>query len=333
MHSFINSPWKIGPLKLPHRLIQGPLAGYSCAPFRELFYHFTPPAYAVSEMISACDILNKHAKHSRFLYRSPLEKTLAYQISGHDPEVMAEAAFLLQEHGANLIDINCGCPKTKIRKKGAGSALLDRPLHLIHIVRSVRQAISIPLTVKIRVQGNDEDVVLAQQIEQSGADALIVHGRRVIDDYDVRCNYQQIQKIKQNIQIPVIANGDISNIKSLSEAIAESGCDGFMIARAASGKPWLYQELLNGQTHPVGFSQHRTLFMQHLHGLARLEDEYKAVLQSKSLVRYYFRTYIHDEALQAFYNLKSLDDINAFLEHFDDLVTHFDPHLHLKFDR
>jgi tRNA-dihydrouridine synthase len=120
MHSFINSPLLIGSLTIPHRLIQGPLAGYSCAPFRAIFNQFTPPAYCVSEMCSANDVIHKHQANSRYLYRAPEERILAYQISGTDPQIMAQAAGHLQSIGADLIDLNCGCPKNKIRKKGAG---------------------------------------------------------------------------------------------------------------------------------------------------------------------------------------------------------------------
>lgn len=314
MHTIINSPWNIGSLTLPHRLIQGPLAGYSCAPFRELFYQFIPPAFCVTEMSSAIDIIHKHSHQSRYIYRSPLEKILAYQISGNDEHVMAEAAFILQTQGADLIDINCGCPKVKIRKKGAGSALLDKPQKLINIIKRVRETISIPLTIKIRIQGNEKDVALAKKIEEAGADALIVHGRRWKDDYDIHCDLNQIAQIKQNINIPVIANGDISTLSNLQKAISISGCDAFMIARAGSGRPWLYQELLEQRVINISPSEKIGLFMNHLHGLARLEDEFKAVLQSKSLVRYYFKTQLNDQQLNNFYKLNSLVDISHFLQ-------------------
>lgn len=312
MHTFINSPFSIGNLKLPHRLIQGPLAGYSCAPFRESFHRFIAPAYCVSEMISAVDIIQKHSDQSRYIYRSPIERILAYQISGTDPHIMAQAALQLQNKGADLMDINCGCPKTKIRKKGAGSALLEQPEQLSHIIKAVREAITIPLTVKIRIQGNAHDVALAQLIEASGADALIVHGRRWIDDYDIQCNFHQIAKIKEAINIPVIANGDISSVTSLQQAINISNCDGFMIGRAGSGRPWLYQELLEQRHVELSASEKRDLFLNHLEGLASLEDEYKAVLQSKSLIRYYFRGEFSEEQLNGFYRLNSLGDIRDF---------------------
>ncbi|WP_454784915.1 tRNA dihydrouridine synthase [Legionella sp. WA2024007413] len=314
MHAFINSAWKIGSLTLSNRLIQGPLAGYSCAPFRTLFNHYQAPAYCVAEMSSATDILFKHKANSRYIYRAPQEEILAYQIAGTEPSILAQAGQYLQLNGANIIDINCGCPKPKIRKKGAGSALLEDPEHLVRIVKKVRAAITVPLTIKIRIQGDVKDVLLAKKIEEAGADALIVHGRRWVDDYDVASDLHQIAIIKQSIAIPVIANGDINNIHSLHRAIELSNCDAYMISRAGSGKPWLYQELLKQQIIPISLGEKISLFMTHLHGLAALEDEYKAVLQSKSLVRYYFGKLFDESAINRFYKLDSLDRIYSFLQ-------------------
>jgi nifR3 family TIM-barrel protein len=276
-------------------------------------------------MSSAHDVLYKHAEHSRYLYRAPAEKRLAYQISGTDPEVMAKAAFCLQRLGADLIDVNCGCPKTKIRKKGAGSALLEQPEQLIAIVQKVRDAIAIPLTVKVRIQGNELDLSLAQHIEACGADALIVHGRRWLDDYDVACDVHQIARIKKSVNIPVIANGDIFDQHSLEHALEKSGCDGFMLARAGCGKPWLYQELLEQRPVKPSFSERVGLFLTHLQGLAELESEFKAVLQSKSLIRYYFKNELSAEALQAYYALNHLDEIKHFLQTCPHPPEEFDP--------
>lgn len=313
MHTFLNSPWQLGALQLPHRLIQGPLAGYSCAPFRVLYHHFQAPAYCVSEMCSAIDVLSKHGKNSRYLYKDPKEHYLAYQLSGTEPNVLADAALLLQEHGADLIDINCGCPKTKIRKKGAGSALLEDPKRLVAIIQAVRQAINIPLTIKIRIQNSPADLILAQQIEEAGADALIVHGRRWQEDYDIACNFHQIGQIKRHLQIPVIANGDLHSVASLEYAYSATGCDAFMIARAGSGKPWLYQHLLAKKPAVISMQQKKDLFLEHIEGLATLEEAHQAILQSKSLIRYYFGDLLHQEQLQTYYTLSSLQQIKDFI--------------------
>jgi tRNA-dihydrouridine synthase B len=309
MQQFIGKQLTIGSLTLANRLIQGPLAGFSCAPFRELFYQFIPPAYTVTEMISAHDVVHKHGLNSRYLHRAAKEKTLCYQIAGTDPIVMAEAALRLESLGADLIDINCGCPKEKIRKKGAGSALLEKPKQMVAIVEAVRKAIRIPLTVKLRIQGTNFDFELAKTIEEAGADALIVHGRRWTDDYDVPSDFAQIARIKSQINIPVIANGDIAELQSLQEAFTKTQCDAYMIARAGTGKPWLYQSILEAKGIVADWGRQKALFLQHLQGLASLEGEYKAVLQSKSLVRYYFPNQLDAEQMQAFYRLETLKDI------------------------
>ena len=311
MQTFLNHTFSIGSLQFPNRLIQGPLAGFSCAPFRQLYYRFSPPAYCVSEMISAYDVIHKHQADSRYLYRAPEETRLCYQLSGHSPEIMAQAAARLETIGADLIDINCGCPKTKIRKKGAGSALLEKPRQLCEIVSAVRRAIQIPLTVKLRIRGDERDISLSQAIEQAGADALIVHGRRWTDDYDIQSDFHHIAKIKQAVRIPVIANGDIADQATLAEAIATSGCDAYMIARAGSGKPWLYQQLLapEGTFLEVDNSVRLHCFSMHLQGLSCLESEHQAVLQSKTLIRYYFGEILSSQQLKDFYALSSLKDI------------------------
>lgn len=321
MHTFINSSLKIGSLMLPHRLIQGPLAGYSCAPFRQLFNSYRAPAYCVSEMSSAIDILDKHSMSSRYIHRDPGERILAYQIAGTEPHLLAQAALKLQCYGADIIDINCGCPKPKIRKKGAGSALLEAPEQLVKIVKEVRAAITIPLTLKIRIQGNERDLVLAKKIEDTGADALIVHGRRWIDDYDVAADLQQIEQIKRHLTIPVIANGDIYDVASLQKTVERTGCDAYMIARAGSGKPWFYQELLEHQRVAVSLTEKFTLFMNHLEGLALLENEYKSVLQSKSLVRYYFGKIFDASLLHRFYQLNSLEQVAHFFRFTEQQLT------------
>ncbi len=308
----IQSEWFLGALQLPNRLIQGPLAGYSCAPFRSMFSSFLPPAYAVSEMVSAQDVLTKHGPNSRYLARWPGEGRLAYQLAGKEPSMMADAAEFLQSTGADIIDINCGCPKKKIRKKGMGSALLEQPETLLSIIKAMRRVLHRPLTVKIRIQDERSDLYLAEAIEDAGADALIVHGRNFQDDYDVPVLYERIAKIKHRLSIPVIGNGDVSDRQSLNQMLEQSGCDAVMIARAGCGRPWLYQSLLEGTRPPLSLSSQWQLFMRHIEGLAALEDDYQALLQSRSLFRYYMKELLDPLPLQDFYTLKSIDEFENF---------------------
>ena len=313
MHTFLNTPLKIGNLTLNNRLIQGPLAGFSCAPFRALFYQFKPPAYCVSEMLSAHDVVHKHSLQSRYLLRAPEETTLCYQIAGNDAEIMTKAAIRLEALGADLIDINCGCPKAKIRKKGAGSALREAPETLQTIVYQIKKAIRCPLTVKIRLHGEASDLQLIKRLEDAGADALIVHGRRWQDGYDIPPDFQQIAMLKQHTTLPVIVNGDIHDTESAQSAWQRTRCDGIMISRAGTGSPWLYESLLKASDISMNMHQRITLFMTHLQGLAALESEYQAVLQSKTLVRYYFRKILDSDFLQSFYPLSNLAGIEKML--------------------
>lgn len=322
MPSLVQSEWFLGALQLPHRLIQGPLAGYSCAPFRSMFSAFQTPAYAVSEMISATDVLTKHTPDSRYLARWPEEGLLAYQLAGNDPQRMADAAAYLQMMGADLIDINCGCPKKKIRKKGLGSALLEQPETLLSIIKAMRAVLDIPLTVKIRIQDEQKDLYLAKAIEDAGADALIVHGRGWQDDYDKPLNLDRIAQIKKTLSIPLIGNGDVRDEQSLQRLFQQTGCDAVMIARAGCGRPWLYQSLLSKERPAIGLREQWRLFQRHIEGLAYLEDEYQALLQSRSLIRYYLRDYLEHLPLQAFYHVKAINQFEAF---FNEVIARHQP--------
>lgn len=316
--ALLSTPMNIGSLQLPNRLIQGPLAGFSAAPFRKLFYDFIPPAYSVTEMISAQDVLTKHGLHSRYLYRAAEESRLCYQLAGSDAKMLSLAAKKLQLLGADIIDINCGCPKAKIRKKGAGSALMDNPELLYAMVSRVREQIEIPLTIKLRIHGSSLDVTQAQMLEKAGADALIIHGRKWTDNYDKPCDYHQINFIKQHVSIPVVANGDIDGHDSLQRALIESGADAFMISRAGCGRPWLYQNLLQKPNMtPPDWDTRLRYFMQHVQDLAQLESAYQAVMQSKSLIRYYFPHLSDTQTLKTFYTLTSIDEIAHYLHHSD----------------
>ncbi len=306
MLPFIQSPWQIGGLTLPNRLIQAPLAGYSCAPFRRLFNYYQTPAYCVTEMLSAYDVLTKHSANNRYLYRHPDEKILAYQLSGTDPIILQQAALKCEALGADIIDINCGCPKTKIRRKGGGSALLETPDSLFRIIDAIKKSLTIPLTVKIRLHPFSSNIELAQQIANAGADAIIVHGRTYRQDYDIACDWQSIKAIKQAVSIPVIANGDIADITTLNQTIKASQCDAFMIGRAGTGQPWLYKQLLTEQFCQPSLEKRIDILIRHMEGLISLDGEVPALLQNRSLIRYYFKKDELHIPLQQIYQCETL---------------------------
>ena len=289
-----NTPFHIGSLKLSNRLIQAPLAGISCAPFRELFSLYTQPAYAVTEMISAHSMFHHETLKKRYLMRSPKEGPWCIQLSGNSPKLMAEATKIAASYQPDLIDLNCGCPKPKIRSKGCGSALMDSPKVLHDVVTAMRQATTLPLTVKIRVGGQTADkayLEAALVIEACGADAIIVHGRHHSEDYGVAVNYQHIRNIVERVNIPVIANGDVSDRASMQRCFHESGAAAIMLGRGSLGRPWLFHELL-GHDYVPSSSEVLDIFQYHINQLAKLEaSETIALLQARRLLKWYFPSF------------------------------------------
>jgi tRNA-dihydrouridine synthase B len=309
-------PVKIGRLKLQHGLIQGPLAGISCAPFRALFSLFKPPAYCVTEMISAKDLISRKNIDGRYVYRNSTETKLCYQLSGNSPNELATACDIVENLGADLIDLNCGCPKSKIRRKGCGSNHLENADRLGEIVAKMRATTSLPLTVKIRTAGSyDDDHYLAavKAIEQAGADALIVHGRHWQEDYEIATNYQQIAELKKLLSIPVIANGDVCCKKSLRNCLQQTGADGVMIARGGIGRPWIYQALLEGVGEP-GYPEDIQVFMTHIRQLSALEkNEFTALLQARRLIKFYFKGFLSTKTQKKLFGASSINELETML--------------------
>ncbi len=303
-------------MTLSHRLIQGPLAGISCAPFRELFAEFILPAYAVTEMISAQDLVSRKQTKQRYVVKSAKEAPLCYQLSGSDPDVLAKAITVVESKGADLIDLNAGCPMPKIRKKHCGSAHIEDPKKLASIVSMMRKSTLKPLTVKIRTKGHSSDtsyLKAAKVIEEQGADAIIVHGRHWTEDYNTACSFEQIAEVKSQLTIPVIANGDLSTKESIEQCIKITGCDGYMIARAAIGQPWLYESLLCQEISP-SLEKKIQLFLTHIFRLADLEEsEQIALFQARRLLKHYFKNDVSMKKIVDIYQCDSLNSLHQSL--------------------
>lgn len=283
-------------LTFKKKLIQGPLAGYSCAPFRVLAEHWGKPDFCCSEMLSAQHIYQTKIQLKRYHYKSPEEGKLCVQLAGDEPIVVAFAANKAQTWGADLIDLNCGCPKPKIRKKYFGSRLLEDTEKLYHIVSAIKKNVRIPVLVKIRVDNQSDDHFnqdVAQAIESAGADAITVHGRHWTDDYSVPVSYKDIAEIKKSVNIPVIANGDIKDTESARNMFSETGCDALMISRAGVGQPWIfekiYQELQGNVFTPPNLVEIGEIFLAHIRGLMALGNEKTALYESRKLGKYYAR--------------------------------------------
>ena len=236
----------IGSLPLENPVILAPLAGITNLPFR-LLAKEAGCGLVTSEMVSA-DGLVHGARNAFDLLRSlPAEKPLAVQLFGSDPAVMAEAAAIVEGSGADLLDINFGCAVKKVIKTGSGAALMRTPQHAAALLRAVRRAVRIPLTIKIR-SGWDgsglQALALGEIAEACGVDAVTVHPRTAAQKFSGRADWGVIAAVKQQLSIPVIGNGDIACADDAARMLFETGCDAVMVGRRAIGYPRIFTEIL-----------------------------------------------------------------------------------------
>jgi nifR3 family TIM-barrel protein len=220
-----------------------PLAGISNLPFR-LIARSQGCAMAYTEMISANGLVRKTSRTYEYLKTAPDDRPLGVQIFGADPEIMAEAARIAADGGADLIDINMGCPVKKVVKTGAGAVLMKKPDLAARIVEAVKKAVAIPVTVKIRsgwAPSSINAVEIAGIVQDCGADAVTVHGRTADQGYSGQADWTVIASVKKAVKIPVVGNGDIRRPADALRMIAETGCDAVMVGRGALGNPWIFK--------------------------------------------------------------------------------------------
>lgn len=293
-------------------LIQAPLAGYSCAPMRKLAQQYGQPDYCCTEMLSAEHLVSGARQKKRYTYKDPQEGKLCVQLAGKHPDTLARACELVQDFGADMIDLNCGCPQPKIRKKGTGSKLLDDPDHLYTLLRAMVLASDVPVTVKIRIDDTKRTRLIADVAERAGVAMLIVHGRRWTERYDVPAQWSLVADLVQRLSIPVIANGDVACTNSAKMILEQTQAAGLMVARASLGQPWLFAEIraaLEGRAFCAPtLSEVGAMLWQHAQELVALESEYPAILQCRKLVKYYARDYI--AVPEAAYQMTSLADLH-----------------------
>jgi len=286
-----KSIFKLGQLEFQSQFIQGPLAGYSCSAFRELIWNYGGLAYACSEMLSAKDLVNRPKQPLRYINRAKNERYLCVQIAGHQPEILALAAQrAIDDLQADIIDLNCGCPKPKIRRKGYGSKLVENPIQLSQCVSAMREITTKPITVKIRLQKQlslDRENIAA--IEASHADAIIIHPRTWQEDYHVHCDWEYMKQCISSSTIPIIANGDIATLSDSKKIFKELNCAAMMVSRASTGKPWLFKQLSDPLFPQPDRKTIGQLLIQHVQKLAELEGNHRALLQSRTLIKYYAR--------------------------------------------
>ena len=220
-----------------------PMAGITDQPFRQLCCQMGA-GLAVSEMMSSNPKVWNTGKSQRRMLHSEEAGIRSVQIAGSDPEELAFAARFNADNGAQIIDINMGCPAKKVNKKLAGSALLKEPALVEQIVKAVVNAVDIPVTLKIRTgwcENTRNGIEIANIAEHNGIQSLAVHGRTRNDFYKGNAEYDTIKAIKQSVNIPVVANGDITCAEKAEQVLNYTGADAIMIGRGAQGRPWIFQ--------------------------------------------------------------------------------------------
>ncbi|MET0046431.1 MAG: tRNA dihydrouridine synthase DusB [Sedimenticola sp.] len=288
---------EIGPYKLDNNLLVAPMAGVTDRPFRQLCRRLGA-GMAVSEMVSANSALWGTTKTVRRLDFTGEPGPISVQILGADPKIMAEAARVNVDLGAQIIDINMGCPAKKVCKVSAGSALLKDEKLVREILESVVDAIDVPVTLKIRTgwdTDNRNGVSIAEIAEGCGIQALAVHGRTRADGFSGEAEYETIRRIKQRIGIPVIANGDIDTPQKAQQVLEQTGADGIMVGRAAQGRPWIFREighyLETGEALPRPAPDWiRDILLEHLENLYAFYGEYMGVRVARKHIAWYSKT-------------------------------------------
>jgi len=287
-------PLRIGPWPLPARAVLAPMAGVTDRPFRILARRFGA-ALAASEMLTS-DISLWHTPKSRHrLDHSGEPEPRVVQLAGAEPAVIAEAARLNVDRGAQIIDINMGCPAKKVCGRCCGSALLrDEPL-VASILSAVVGAVAVPVTLKIRT-GWDRDSIngvrIAQLAESHGIQSLAVHGRTRADRFAGEAEYDTIRDIKAAVHIPVFANGDIDSAQKAHAVLAYTGADGVMIGRASHGAPWIFRDVnawLAGEKTPDALAPHqlRDIILEHLDALYAFYGEGSGVRIARKHISWY----------------------------------------------
>ncbi len=287
---------KIGNVEIKSVACLAPLAGITDRAFREVCRSFGA-GYGESEMVSAKALSFSDKKSFSLMELSENEHPCGIQLFGNEPSVMANAAKLAKTAGADIIDINMGCPAPKIANNGTGSALMKNPKLCGEIVYAMKNAVDVPITVKIRKGFDDEHinaVEVAGRCAENGADAVIVHGRTRQQYYSGQCDLGIIKAVKNAVDVPVIGNGDVRDIKSAEKMLRETGCDAVMVARAALGNPWIFQ-ILNEYfekgniIQPPSAEDKLKIMREHIELVCSYKGERMGMLQSRKQIAWYLK--------------------------------------------
>lgn len=320
---------RIGSYQLDNNVILAPMAGITDRPFRQLCCRLGA-GMAVSEMLSSNPKVWATGKSKLRMEHGDEVGIRSVQIAGSDADEMAYAAQVNAENGAQIIDINMGCPAKKVNKKLAGSALLKDPSQVEQIVKSVVSSVNIPVTLKIRTgwcENTRNGIEIAKIAEANGIQALAVHGRTRNDFYKGNAEYDTIKAIKNAVSIPVIANGDIISAEKAEQVLSYTNADAIMIGRAAQGRPWIFREIthyLKTGEHlaPPQLAEIRAILLAHVQELHKFYGEFMGVRIARKHVSWYLQTHDQGKQFRSIFNglelpEQQLESLNMF---FDNLT-------------
>lgn len=308
---------KIKDIEFENNIFLAPMAGIADRAFRELCINYGA-GYTVTEMVSSKGLTMGDKKSKELLTLGEIENPAGAQIFGDDPEIMAQAAKKCLEFHPDIIDINMGCPAPKIAMNGGGASLMKNPKLAGEIVKAVSDAVDIPVTVKIRKGWDDESITaveLAQIAEKNGASAITVHGRTRMQMYSGKVDYDIIAKVKKAVDIPVIANGDITDEQSAAIMLEKTNADAIMIGRGALGNPWIFRRinayLSECRVLPdVSINEKMAVMLNHIQKIIEYKGEYTAMREARHHAAYYTKGIRGGAALRK--------EISTF-EHFEQL--------------
>ena len=301
---------KIGTVELENNVILGPMAGVTDLPFR-LLCREQGAGLVCMEMVSAKAVFYGNRNTKELLQVNPGERPVSLQLFGSVPEVLSDIAARLEEGPYDLFDLNMGCPVPKVVKNGEGSALMKDPKLVERILSSMVRALKKPVTVKIRKGFNDESVnavEIARIAEGCGAAAVAVHGRTREQYYSGKADWEIIRQVKEAVSIPVIGNGDVDSPEAAKRMLAETGCDGVMVARGAKGNPWIFKRITEyletGRIPPKPSREEvKAMMLRHGEMMVEFKGEAAAMREMRKHVAWYTAGWPHSAALR--------NDINA----------------------
>lgn len=288
---------RIGNVELENNIFLSPMADVTDLPFR-LICKKQGCGLVVTEMVSSKGLIYGNQNTEKMLAIAPEEGVVSLQIFGCEPEIMAKAAQIVQQKSrAQIIDINMGCPAPKIVKNGEGSALLLEPQKIGKIVKAVTEAVTLPVTVKIRKGFDDSQinaVEVAKIIEENGAAAVQVHGRTRKQFYEGKADWEIISKVKEAVSIPVIGNGDVFSPQDAERMLEQTGCDGILIGRGCLGNPWIFSRtieyLKTGKLLPEPTIQDRVeMLLYHAKQIVEYKGEYIGIREMRKHSAWYIK--------------------------------------------